>query len=59
MTGVKEKCGGKREGAGKPKGINQKAISVRIDNDLVPFIESQPNKNRFINDCIRANKPEQ
>lgn len=53
MAGVKGKSGGKREGAGKPKGLNQKAISVRIDLDLVSYLESKGNKNRFINNCVR------
>lgn len=53
MVGIKGKSGGKRNGAGRPKGLNQKAISVRVDLDLIPFIESHPNKNSFINDCIR------
>lgn len=30
-----------------------KHILVNMDLDLIPFIESQTNKNSFINDCIR------
>lgn len=53
MVGLRGRSGGKREGAGKPKGLNQKAISVRIDLDLYEYVSSKTNKNRFINDCIR------
>lgn len=58
MAGIKGKSGGKRTGAGRPGGVSQKAISVRVDLDLIPYLESQPNRNRFINDCIRKQKPE-
>lgn len=54
MVGLKGRSGGKREGAGKPKGLNQKAISVRLDLDLYEYISSKANKNRFINECIRS-----
>lgn len=29
-------------------------VSLRIDSDLLPFVTAQANKNRFINNCIRA-----
>lgn len=57
MVGIKNKSGGKREGAGRPKGEKTTPISFKIDNDLLDFVNSQPpNRNRFINDCIRDKK---
>lgn len=56
MVGVKGKSGGKRNGAGRPSGINQKSILVKFDIDLIEFLNLQENRNRFINDCIREKK---
>lgn len=54
MVGVKEKSGGKRKGAGRPKSDKQSLpISVRIDYDLIEYLKNQDNQNRFINDLIR------
>lgn len=40
--------------AGIKKGtIRQKMMSFRLDNDNVLWLESQPNKGRYINDLIR------
>lgn len=45
----------KQERKKSPKGVRtQKMFSFRIDLDLVGYLESQPNKGRFINDLLRA-----
>lgn len=49
----KTKSGGRREGAGRKKGINQTPFPLRLDNDLVEYVKSKSNRNRFINACIR------
>ena len=36
------------------KGRTQKAMAVRIDLDLLPYLESQPNKAMAINKAIRV-----
>lgn len=36
--------------------VTQKMISVRLDNDLVEWLDTQPNKNRYINNLIRDDK---
>ena len=41
MVGLKGKSGGKRNGAGRPSGINQKSILVKFDIDLIEFLNSQ------------------
>lgn len=58
MVGIKGKSGsgGQREGAGRPKGAKTTAISFRMDNDLVEYVNTKENKNRFINNCIREKK---
>lgn len=44
----------KQERLKSPKGARtQKMFSFRLDLDLVEYLESQPNKGRFLNDLIR------
>lgn len=38
---------------GRPKGVNQTKFTIKLDNELLEFVNSQDNKNRFINNCIR------
>lgn len=45
--------GGKREGAGRSRGVNQKPISVRLDLDLAERLSGMANRNRFINEAVR------
>lgn len=47
----KEKRGGRREGAGRPKG-NNKLYAFRADKDVADFIDAHDNKTEFIRDCI-------
>ena len=47
----KDKRGGRREGAGRPKG-NNKLYAFRADNDVADFIDAHDNKTEFIRDCI-------
>ena len=53
MVGIKGKSGGKRQGAGRPSGLNQKSISVRLDLDLLDRLSSVGNRNGFINNAVR------
>ena len=52
MAGIKGKCGGKRVGAGRPA-ITGKAYNYKADKDLIPILDKQDNRNRFINDAVR------
>lgn len=52
MNSQASQWGGRRQGSGR-KTIGQKPMALKLDNDLLPYVQSQPNKNRFINDCIR------
>lgn len=46
--------GGKRTGAGRPKTFDiGKSYSYKADKDLVPILDKQDNRNRFINDAVR------
>lgn len=45
--------GGRREGAGRPKGSNKTLISLRIENDLLVAIPKEMSRNQYINDAIR------
>ena len=54
MVGIKNKSGGKRKGAGRPKSDNRKQIiSLRIEPDLIEYVNSKKNRSEFINNCIR------
>ena len=53
MVGIKNKSGGKRKGAGRPKSDNPKQIiSLRIEPDLIEYVNSKKNRSEFINNCI-------
>ncbi|WP_314712424.1 hypothetical protein [Prevotella pallens] len=52
MAGAKGKSGGKRIGAGRPA-ITGKAYNYKADKDLIPILDKQENRNRFINDAVR------
>lgn len=43
--------GGRREGAGRPKG-NRRLFSFRIEERLADFIDSHENRTKFIHNCI-------
>lgn len=47
----KDNRGGKREGAGRPKGTS-KLYAFRADKEVSAFIDEQENKTDFIRDCI-------
>ena len=38
-----------KKGAGKTVTL----VGIQIDNDLLPYLNAQPNKSRFVNECIR------
>lgn len=37
----------------KGAGATVKLVGIQIDNDLLPYLNAQPNKSRFVNECIR------
>lgn len=49
---TKGNWGGKRDGSGRKRKTGR-TYSYSADIDLVPVIDSQKNKNRFINDAVR------
>ena len=49
--GNKSKRGGRREGAGRPKGTSR-LYNFRADNEIADYIDSQDNKTDFIRNCI-------
>lgn len=53
MAGTKGRSGGKREGAGRPRGRTQKGISLRLDLDLFERLSLIGNRNSFINTAVR------
>lgn len=44
----------RRSTAGRRKGINTTSMHLKLRNDLLSYVRSKPNKNKFINDCIEA-----
>lgn len=45
-----------RKEYGKKGERTQKMMSFRVDNDLIEWLESQPNKGRYINNLIADDK---
>ena len=60
MEEIKKTRGGKREGAGrKPVGISTHPMALKLDNDLYEALSAAKlNKNRYINDAVRAKMKE-
>lgn len=57
--GIKEKKEILRK-EGKKRGVTtQKMMSFRVDNDLVEWLDSQPNKGRLINQLLFNEKSRQ
>lgn len=62
MSETEKKHGGKRVGAGRKKDapvVGSKKMSIRIDIDLIDFLNNQENKARLINNLIRAKMNEE
>ena len=53
MEERKENRGGKREGAGRKKGVKSKRILLNLELELVERLESANNKTLFINAAVR------
>lgn len=58
---MEEKKERTRRAYGKPGERNQKMVTFRCDIEVIGWLESQPNKGRYINNLIAAdmhkNKP--
>ena len=48
MEDTKKKRGGKREGAGRPKGVDTTLISVKLETELLNLIP-ETNRSKYIN----------
>jgi len=53
MEEKKENRGGRREGAGRPKGNESKKMLLNLELDLVEALSTANNKTLFINAAIR------
>jgi len=53
----KSNRGGKRAGAGRPKGTSR-LFAFRAQKEVADFIDTHDNKTGFILDCIRSSMPE-
>ena len=53
MEEKKENRGGRREGAGRPKGAESKKVLLNLELDLVGALEGANNKTLFINAAVR------
>ena len=54
MSDEKNKRGGSRPGAGRPKTYS-KLMAFRVPKELATYIEQHPNKSKFIQTCIERN----
>ena len=53
MEETKKKRGGRREGAGRHKGVDTTLISVKIETKLVNSIPANTNRSKYLNDALR------
>lgn len=53
MEKKKENRGGRREGAGRPKGVETKKMLLNLELELVDALELVNNKTLFINAAIK------
>ena len=49
-----ERRGGRREGSGRKPGKEAKLITLKLEVDLLNSMASIPNRNRYINEAVRA-----
>lgn len=54
----KKNWGGKREGAGRPKGVETTLISVKLETVLVNALPSDINRSKYINDAVKIKMKE-
>lgn len=51
----KDGRGGRREGAGRPRGLNNaRSIGIRIPDDVAAILDRQENRSAYIIEAIRA-----
>lgn len=53
MEEIRSKRGGKREGAGRPKGVPTTLISVKLETALLEALPSDKNRSKYINEAVR------
>lgn len=53
MEEIKKKRGGRREGAGRHKGVDTTLISVKLETELLQQIPSHTNRSKYINEAVR------
>ena len=53
MEEKKENRGGKREGAGRKKGVESKKVLLNLELELVEALEGANNKTLFINAAVK------
>jgi hypothetical protein len=53
MEEVKNKRGGRREGAGRPKGVDTTLISVKLETELLRALPLGINRSKYVNDAVR------
>jgi hypothetical protein len=53
MEELKKSRGGKREGAGRKKGVESKKVLLNLELELVDALEGANNKTLFINAAVK------
>ena len=54
MEEIQKKRGGKREGAGRPKGVDTTLISVKLETSLLEALPLGINRSKYVNEAVRA-----
>lgn len=58
MEEIKRQRGGRREGAGRPKGADTTLVSVKLETRLVEALPTGTNRSKYLNEALQAKMKE-
>lgn len=58
MEEIKKQRGGRREGAGRKKGIDTTLVSVKLETRLVEALPTGTNRSKYLNEALQAKMKE-
>ena len=58
MEEIKRQRGGRREGAGRPKGVDTTLVSVKLETRLVAALPKGTNRSKYLNEALQAKMKE-
>lgn len=58
MEEIKKQRGGRREGAGRKKGIDTTLVSVKLETRLVEALPTGTNRSKYLNEALQEKMKE-